>query len=976
MKANVNFSEIVNQLYKTFSNEAEASQYNNTQSGAQYMGLCGWAGVMSPLNRAAFLQEFGQDVTDRAEREARARVAEYRAAYEASEYHRHELEADTFAASYGDPQKSQIPAVGSFVFGWTDWLKCEGGPMDPLKNHVNDWGSLRPELVEIAAVVEVEPAEFLSAETAHRIAREHQNHGGSRYNEADPLRLDGDPYAWTVGVLVVCRAYGDGEKSQTPARWYVVDSEGYDWARYILMPQRFASMYAEEIADLRAQRAAVEAQKAAEEEAAKAARLADYRARCARWEGAGLVDVRPLIAAESAAYGTREKSQIRSASAKLLAARRKNIATFIAAAFPGVKFSIRANNGWGAAYRISWTDGPTVETFRASTDVDLLFTTGEYYSNQDDSYDYDRKEFIDFAEKFMGFTRGGFDCDRHESQEFRDEIAARIREAVPGLPESDQAQIPEADALEVAEAADIISGDRAHRSRVVDMAERWGLLDVVAYVARITDRPTTSEASTDPTPDNGGTGAAYGDSEKSQNQEAPDGLTLEEIPGGVAVVGDSRATYKARRDIKAHGARWNKAAQRWEATDPEAVESLRQWLAAAESAPVADATPTEEAAPVAYGDSQKSQKKPRMKSMHDINRQAAELCRYFYGHKDHPKMWKTIKGIEEVYCTNIAQAHGFAAFHSFTEYSCNSKVNVLEKCKADDIYNARETSEVYARPFDWDKVRQATTAEEVTALSWSLHWMGYEIDLDATSLEERKANILAIADKAAYGDCEKSQIFEAVEVSELPNVKEYRLMYMFGAWVCDRRIYAETDVEAVHDADEAYQEAENLHTWHGVALVQGNRFVKMYRPIRMNENGEMVYYNIETVNGENRKVRVSYGDGEKSPICEATEAAKELEAEMMAEAIAHHVRLKEKHPDALLLLRCGDFYELWLSDAEIGADVLRLTLTRRPDGVPICAFPYMALDTYLPKLVRAGHRVAICDDLRTKRRPRHQEATA
>jgi hypothetical protein len=124
------------------------------------------------------------------------------------------------------------------------------------------------------------------------------------------------------------------------------------------------------------------------------------------------------------------------------------------------------------------------------------------------------------------------------------------------------------------------------------------------------------------------------------------------------------------------------------------------------------------------------------------------------------------------------------------------------------------------------------------------------------------------------------------------------------------------------------------------------------------------------------RLMAAYGMPKKSPICEATEAAKELEAEMMAEAIAHHVRLKQQHPDALLLLRCGDFYELWLSDAEIGADVLRLTLTRRPDGVPICAFPYMALDTYLPKLVRAGHRVAICDDLRIKRRPRHQEATA
>ena len=72
---NVSFPQIVDQLYKVFSNEAEASQYNNTQSGAQYMGLCGWAGTMSPLNRAAFLKEFGQDVTDRAEAEARVETA-------------------------------------------------------------------------------------------------------------------------------------------------------------------------------------------------------------------------------------------------------------------------------------------------------------------------------------------------------------------------------------------------------------------------------------------------------------------------------------------------------------------------------------------------------------------------------------------------------------------------------------------------------------------------------------------------------------------------------------------------------------------------------------------------------------------------------------------------------------------------------------------------------------------------------------
>lgn len=593
---NVSFSQIVDQLYKVFSNEAEASQYNNTQSGPQYMGLCGWAGTMSPMNRAAFVAEFGEEMTARAEDQARARVAEYRAAYEASEYHRHNCEA--YAADI-----DQVPAVGSFVFACTDWLKCEGGPMDPLKNHVNDWGSLRPELVEIAAVVEVEPAEFLSAETAHRIAREHQNQCGSRYNEADPLRLDGQPYAWTVGVLVVCRAYGDGEKSQTPARWYIVDSEGFSWARYILMPQRFASMYAEEIADLRAQRAAVEAQKEAEEQAAKAARLAEYRARCARWEGAGLVDIRPLAQAEEEArkaHGWRS-AEAKSAARKLAAARRRNILTMCQTAAPGVRFSVRKWDGWGGSYEVSWTDGPTADSLKAAADLDLLEEGRDTFDGMTDCAGHEAAEFTDFAAQYLGVF-GEINTSRETSPEYRAEIIARIREAVPGLPEDDRQPVDESTAWTIAET---FTPDTLRRYDVAEYAQRWGLSDAAALIARNTSRPTTSEAPTDPTtPDDGGTGAAYGDTEKSQNQEAPDGLTLEEIPGGVAIVGDSRATYKARRDIKAHGARWNKTAQRWEATTPEAVESLRQWLT---PAPAVDATPTEEAAPVAYGEAEKSQ---------------------------------------------------------------------------------------------------------------------------------------------------------------------------------------------------------------------------------------------------------------------------------------------------------------------------------------------------------------------------------
>ena len=78
--------------------------------------------------------------------------------------------------------------------------------------------------------------------------------------------------------------------------------------------------------------------------------------------------------------------------------------------------------------------------------------------------------------------------------------------------------------------------------------------------------------------------------------------------------------------------------------------------------------------------------------------------------------------------------------------------------------------------------------------------------------------------------------------------------------------------------------------------------------------------------------------------------------------------LKAKHPDAVLLFRCGDFYETYCEDAVIAARILGITLTKRNNGAGVkgdemAGFPHHALDTYLPKLIRAGKRVAICDQL-------------
>ncbi len=88
---------------------------------------------------------------------------------------------------------------------------------------------------------------------------------------------------------------------------------------------------------------------------------------------------------------------------------------------------------------------------------------------------------------------------------------------------------------------------------------------------------------------------------------------------------------------------------------------------------------------------------------------------------------------------------------------------------------------------------------------------------------------------------------------------------------------------------------------------------------------------------------------------------------VMTPMMKQFYELKEKHPDAVMLFRCGDFYETYSEDAIIASEILGITLTKRANGqakhIEMAGFPFHALDTYLPKLIRAGKRVAICDQL-------------
>ena len=583
MKYQVTPQQITNELYNIFSDDSRAAQYL-TGSHPQYWGVLGWCGPMSPMNRAAFLSAFGAEQVAKAEQEARARVAEYRAAVNRSTYHRNEVAADAFEAS------GEVPAVGSFVWGRWSCLKGEGGPMGELEDleRMDQEGRENPRrLCEVVAVVDASPADFLDREACNRIARRFKIYGGSRYDEQDPQSLKGFPLTWELVFCVRCAG-----------RWFLIDGQGYDYTRYFLMPDSYGRMFAPELDAIRSDREAKEAAERAAEQAAKEERRRQYLERCAPWWGR-LVDVEPLQDAEKSA--PRGSDAMKAARRALQAAQRKNILTMCRAAFPGVKFACRRSNGWGASFVISWTDGPTEERFKEVAAVDLLFSTGEYYSNMDDSYSCDAKEFQDFAAKYMGYTYGSYECRREESAEFKAEICAKIRAAVPGIPEDGKIRENAQQSAVCALFADV-PGVRL--SVIVEHLDYNGITAAAWYIAKHTDRPATDGSPTTPTgtdgqgakgettegtPSEGSTGMAYGDCEKSQIFEKPAaGLQLVGIAGGgVAVTGDSRATYKARKEIKSHGATWNKAAKQWEAHDPAAVASLRAWFGVT----VQDATP-------------------------------------------------------------------------------------------------------------------------------------------------------------------------------------------------------------------------------------------------------------------------------------------------------------------------------------------------------------------------------------------------
>ena len=163
MKANVTFNQIATELVNIFSNEARVTEYN-AQSGTIRQGVCGWCGIMSPLNRLAFVEDFGSQTVTLAEVEARRRMADKAKEYAATNHAAHVAEANQ------NEQRNAAPVAGSFVWAVETGLKNEGQGMAGVIADAVEGNDVRRRLVCVERVINATAAGIPAAADAPEAA--------------------------------------------------------------------------------------------------------------------------------------------------------------------------------------------------------------------------------------------------------------------------------------------------------------------------------------------------------------------------------------------------------------------------------------------------------------------------------------------------------------------------------------------------------------------------------------------------------------------------------------------------------------------------------------------------------------------------------------------------------------------------------------------------------------------------------------
>ena len=366
-----------------------------------YEGICGWCGVMAPMNRPAFVAKFGEDFTKKVEELARKTLADRADFWEKSKAKGYETMADN--AESNDPASFE---VGGFVWGIMDTLKCDHEDFRRIVRHLiedkaeSKSGVLEARLCKIIRIEEVEDIER-DAATILKGWKAQSDEGGTASDDVtnEEAGMYGERWSgltaeqkrtfYTLVVLV----------RDSKGKFFLIDPEGFEYPRYVILPKKWENIFyktTEEVgAEIVAEEEAAAKAKAEEEAAARAA----YDARCEKW--AGMMEKIP----EGLDHYNSEYRKIG----------KRNVLKMAKTAFPWVRFSVSYDRGWGSGYVLKWKNGPTVEEVEKACDFGLFEPWWDTFDGMTDYADSESARFTDFSDKFGG-VGNGVECKREECE--------------------------------------------------------------------------------------------------------------------------------------------------------------------------------------------------------------------------------------------------------------------------------------------------------------------------------------------------------------------------------------------------------------------------------------------------------------------------------------------------------------------------------------------------------------------------------
>lgn len=370
------------------------------ETHAMYEGVLGWSGPMAPLNRPAFVSKYGPLATIALEKEAEAEIARRKDFWQNSKARGYEAIADS--AEGNDPAAYD---VGTFVWGVESGLKFDHEDVrqeirylveDAAERVKNRKEERKPQLFKITRIEEVEDIEATATTLLRGWKPQPNEETGSGSDDVSEERVgkyfqnysrlieEEKRTFYTLAVLV-----RDGK-----GRWLLIDSQGYDYPRYIALPKSWRGMYEATVASVTAdiEREKREAAEAAAKEEAEA--RAAYEARCAKWTRY----MTPIPASiKRDKYGPSHEWRKYG---------KRNVLAMAKAAFPWVRFSVSYDKSWGAGYVLSWKNGPTKEEVAAATDFGLFEPWHDTFDGMTDYADIKAARFTDFSEKYGGVGNG------------------------------------------------------------------------------------------------------------------------------------------------------------------------------------------------------------------------------------------------------------------------------------------------------------------------------------------------------------------------------------------------------------------------------------------------------------------------------------------------------------------------------------------------------------------------------------------